>query len=131
MVDIVPVGIGNIFNLGFGDLLPDGTVDDMANSNNGDIVAVLATVIDILKNFTIEFPEAEIYFSGSTEERTRLYARILRTYFELFRKEFIISAIIYSNGGNRQVAFGPKVGGEYLGFLVKRSKFGYGSEGEK
>ena len=32
VVDFVPLGIGNIMNLGFGDMLPDGTIDDKANS---------------------------------------------------------------------------------------------------
>jgi hypothetical protein len=35
VVDFVPLGIGNILNMGFGDLLPDGSLDDKANSNNG------------------------------------------------------------------------------------------------
>ena len=30
--------MSNVFNLAFGDLLPDDSIDDMANSNNGDIV---------------------------------------------------------------------------------------------
>lgn len=49
IVDFVPLRQGNIINLGFGDLSPDGSIDDKANSNNGDIIKVLATVIDILK----------------------------------------------------------------------------------
>jgi hypothetical protein len=48
VVDFVPLGLKNIVNLGFGDLLPDGSVDDTVNSNNGDMAKVLATVIDIL-----------------------------------------------------------------------------------
>jgi len=79
VVDFVPLGPGNIMNLAFGDLLPDGTIDDQVNSNNGDIIKVLATVIDILRHFTIQYPKAEIYFEGSTEERTKLYGRIIRT----------------------------------------------------
>ena len=119
-VDFVPLGIRNIFNLGFGDLLPDGSIDDTANSNNGDIVMILATVIGILKDFTVEFPQSEIYFSGSTIERTRLYARILRTYYASFSKEFKITAIIDSDNDNQQVPFDPDSRIEYLGFLIKR-----------
>jgi hypothetical protein len=40
VVDFIPLGVRNIMNLGFGDLLPDGTIDDKANSNNGDITKV-------------------------------------------------------------------------------------------
>ncbi len=120
VVDFVPLGIRNIFNLGFGDLLPDGSIDDTANSNNGDIIMVLATVIGILKDFTAEFPQVEIYFSGSTPERTRLYTRILKTYYISFSKEFKITAIIDSDNDNQQVAFDPDLRVEYLGFLIKR-----------
>jgi hypothetical protein len=92
-----------------------------ANSNNGDIGMVLATVIGILKDFTAEFPQAEIYFSGSTPERTRLYARILKTYFAFFSKEYKITAIVGSDNDNQQVLFDPDSRIEYLGFLVKRN----------
>ena len=119
-VDFIPLGIRNIFNLGFGDLLPDGSIDDTANSNNGDIVMVLATVIGILKDFTAEFPQAEIYFSGSTIERTKLYTRILKTYYASFSKEFKITAIIASGNDNQQVLFNPDSRIEYFGFLIKR-----------
>jgi hypothetical protein len=51
VVEFSDVGIKNTFNLGFGDLLPDGTIDDLANSNNGDIVKILASVISIVKDF--------------------------------------------------------------------------------
>src|ERR1700748_3619573 len=80
-VDFVPTGIRNIVNMGFGDRLPDGSIDDTANSNNGDIVKVLATVIAILKDFTTQYPEVIIFFAGSSIQRTSVYARILRTYY--------------------------------------------------
>ncbi len=60
------------------DLLASGKIDDKANSNNGDIIKVLSTVILIIKDFTEENPEAKIAFSGSTKERTALYQRILK-----------------------------------------------------
>jgi len=56
VVDFIPLGIGNIVNIGFGDLLPDGSMDDKVNSNNGDIIKVLATVVDILRHFTTQNP---------------------------------------------------------------------------
>ena len=42
-VAFTPIGTGNLVNMGFGDLLPGGRVDDKANSNNGDMVRVLST----------------------------------------------------------------------------------------
>jgi hypothetical protein len=38
IVDFIPIDKRNIVSLGFEDLLPDGSVDDKANSNNGDII---------------------------------------------------------------------------------------------
>jgi len=57
-------------------LTPDGSIDDTVKSNNGDILKVLATVVQIARIFISQFPNAEIFFIGSTDERTRLYARI-------------------------------------------------------
>lgn len=51
IVEFSPTSVPGSFNLGFGDLLQGGSVDDSVNSNNGDIIKVLATVINILKEF--------------------------------------------------------------------------------
>jgi hypothetical protein len=120
VVDFVPIGIKNVMNLGFGDLLPDGSVDDTANSNNGDLVKVLATVIGILRDYTAEYPQVEIFFAGSTTERTKLYTRILKTYYPAFSKEFAISAIAGSENKNKRVHFDPTANVDYLAFLIKR-----------
>ncbi len=77
IVDFVPLKAKNVMNLGFGDLLPDGCIDDRIASNNGDIGKVLATVVTILKHFTALHPHLTIGFAGSTAERTKLYARYL------------------------------------------------------
>jgi len=120
VVDFVPLKAKNYMNLGFGDLLPDGTVDTTANSNNGDILKALATVVDILKHFTDIYPNAIVFFTGSTKERTKLYARILRTYYTYFSEEFIIYAVVGTEQENNAISFDPKTDLEYLAFLVKR-----------
>ena len=91
VVDFVPLKTPNLMNLGFGDLLPDGSIDDKVNSNNGDILKVLATVVNILKHFTTRHPEIVIFFAGSTHDRTKLYARILKTYYTVFSQELIFT----------------------------------------
>jgi len=70
VADFIPLKTKNIVNLGFGDLLPDGSVDDRVSSNNGDIRKVLSTVIHILNHFTTMHPELHVFFSGSTDEWT-------------------------------------------------------------
>jgi len=71
VVEFTPTSV-DLYNLGFGDLLPDGKVNDTINSNNGDIVKVLATVVQIIKDFTKEYPHVKVVFTGSTNERTML-----------------------------------------------------------
>ena len=113
-------GVRNIVNMGFGDVLPDGSIDDKANSNNGDIVRVLATIIQILIDFTMKFPDAEIFFAGSTLERTRLYTRILKTYYTLFSKDFIINGIIKEGDRLSELPFEPKADVKFVGFLIRK-----------
>jgi hypothetical protein len=113
--------IPNLFNVGFGDLREDGTIDDRIRSNNGDIIKILSTIIDILKTFLYEHPKAKVSFAGSTPNRTVLYERILRTYYDKFSKEFIISALILENDFYKEVLFNPlsPALSPYLSFYVK------------
>jgi hypothetical protein len=120
VVEFIPFGLGNIMNLGFGDLSPDERIDDQANSNNGDIIRVMATVIDIVKHFTSKYPRTIIYFRGRTEKRTRLYGRILRSYYQQFSVEFTILANIGTKTDYRIVPFDPRDTHEYLAFFIKR-----------
>jgi hypothetical protein len=120
IVEFVPIDKGNIVNLGFGDLLPDGSIDDQANSNNGDIVKVLATVVVILKDFTSLYPHSQVFFVGSTDERTKLYNRILKVYHSEFSKEFAIVGASLIQGRLHYVPYEPDSDKEYLAFLIKR-----------
>jgi hypothetical protein len=111
---------GNIVNLAFGDLLPDDSIDDMVSSNNGDIIKVFATIIDIVRDFTNQDPTVQVYFEGSTPERTKLYGRILRTYYSTFIKEFAIAGVLKINGVVYIRPIDIKIETEYLGFYIKR-----------
>jgi hypothetical protein len=119
VVEFIALG-ENLVNLAFGDLLPNGSIDYRANSNNGDIVKVLATVVDILKSFISLNPNVKIYFRGSTPERTKLYARILRTYYSVFSKDFIITGISWANDQFEAAPFDPNTDWEYHSFLIER-----------
>ena len=120
VVDFTPLKAKNTMNLSFGDLMADGSINYKANSNNGDILRVLATVVDILRHFTSRYPEVVIFFTGSTTERTRLYARILKTYYALFSKDFIVYGIMGTENDNKIIPFDPQSGMEYFAFLIKR-----------
>jgi len=119
-VEFVSVGMKNLVNLGFGDLRPDGSLDDTVHSNNGDIVKVLATVIAILKEYTAQNPQTEVFFTGSTIERTRLYTRILTVYYPVFSTDFRIVGITRTEGKTSRTSFNPTSNLEYLAFLIKR-----------
>jgi hypothetical protein len=120
IVDFVPIGKGNIVNLGFGDVLPDGSLDDTANSNNGDIIKVLATVVDILRDFTGLYPRSDVFFTGSTKERTKLYNWIIKMYYPIFRREFIVAGALMIQGRFHYSPYDPEFDQEYLGFLIRR-----------
>ena len=120
IVEFTPLAVKNIYNLGFGDLLPNGKIDDKANTNNGDIIKVLSTVIHIIKDFTQDKPEAQIAFKGSTKERTALYQRIIKTYWEPFSKEFYITALMGPVGSPVETVFNPEYKQVYLAFFVRR-----------
>ena len=120
VVDFSPTGIDNVYNLGFGDLLPDGSFDANVKSNNGDILKVLSTVVQITRDFTAQLPGIEIFFIGSTAERTKLYARILKMYYSEFCKEFKIRGLIASNDSYKEVPFEPQTAFEYFAFLIKK-----------
>ena len=120
IVEFTPLAFKNLYNLGFGDLLADGKIDDKVNSNNGDIAKVLSTVIHIVKDFTETNPEAKIAFKGSTTERTAFYQRIIKTYLNSFKKEFLISALEGPVSKPKEAVFDPEYKEAYLAFFVKR-----------
>jgi hypothetical protein len=109
------------YNIGFGDQLSDGTLDDTVESNNGDIVKVLATVIKIITSFLGEFPYATIFFVGSSDERTKLYKRVLRNYYHVFSSEYLITALVLSEGILEEVTFEPLAATDYQAFFVKKN----------
>jgi hypothetical protein len=120
VVEFTPTGIRNIMNLGFGDLLPDGSIDDTVHSNNGDIIKVLSTVVSIVADYTSHFPSIEILFMGSTDGRTRLYARILRTYYGTFNKQFIIQGIVRDGDTYEEKPFTPDITEIPTAFLIRK-----------
>jgi hypothetical protein len=110
----------NIVNMGFGDVLPDGLIDDKANSNNGDIVKVLGTIVQIMIDFTNKFSDSEIFFAGNTPERSKLYFRIIHTHYHKLSKLFIITILEPTGTGFIERPFEPELPVTFIGFLVKR-----------
>lgn len=110
----------NVYNIGFGDLRHDGSIDDKVVSNNGDIAKVIVTITKIIQEFTTEHPNINVMFLGSDTIRTTFYQRILNTYYELFSKEFVITAIIKSGSGYDEVQFEPGFSIRYFAFFIRK-----------
>src|SRR5579885_1282710 len=66
-----------IYNLAFGNLSDDGSIDDHVRNDNKDRNKILATVAATVYEFSSRYPEKLILFTGSTSERTRLYRMAL------------------------------------------------------
>jgi hypothetical protein len=109
----------NLYNLGFGDKLSDGTLDDNSISNNGDMEMVLATVAATVYEYTSKYPERSVIFAGSSESRTRLYRMAVFKNFEELSMDFVIFGVIkLANGNLAKVSFIPDI--NYVAFIVSR-----------
>lgn len=51
VVEFSSTEISDVYNMAFGDRLPNDEIDDTVKSNNGDIIKVLATVIGYFTGF--------------------------------------------------------------------------------
>ena len=120
VVGFTTTGQPDIYNLWFGDLLPDDTIDDMVISNNGDMVKVLATVIQITREFMAEQSHMTVVFKGNTVQRMALYQRILKIYYAEFASQFFISAFILDEGRYREILLDGDINSEYWAFFVQR-----------
>ena len=77
----------------------------------------------IVKHFTALHPQTIIYFTGSTDERTRLYTRVLAMYHDAFIKEFEIFGITGVEINSQRFLFDPCAQINYLAFLIKRINY--------
>ena len=120
IVQIEPLAGENLYNIGFGDLTSEGHVDDKVESNNEDIVKVLATVIHIIQDFLAEKPEAKLFFTGSTTQRTEVYRLILVRYYPELSKTYSITALKKESREVIEVEFKATDKGPFLGFLIEK-----------
>jgi len=109
-----------IYNLAFGNVQPDGSIDDIIKNNNKDRNKVLATVAATIYEFTTKHPDKFIFFKGSTPERTRLYRMAITNNIKELAIDFDIYGVELYKEGYTVVDF--KIGVLYFGFMVKRKK---------
>lgn len=109
---------GDIYNLAFGNLNEDNSVDDETTNDNKDRNKILATIAAIVYEFTAYYPDKMIFFCGTTPERTRLYRMALTINLEELKKDFKIYGVL--KGIDSFVKVGFRKGIDYFGFIVKR-----------
>lgn len=91
IVEYTPTTIENVYNLAFGDYDDTiGGINDKIITNNGDSQKILATVASTVYAFTGKYSEAEIYATGSTAARTRLYRMGLTHNLIEISKDFFV-----------------------------------------
>lgn len=84
----------NLYELIFGDLQDDGTIDVQTVSNNQDIVLILNTVIKTLYHFFELYPSKTVIFTGSSASRNRLYRAVIS---KLINEKFDIFGITFDD----------------------------------
>jgi len=119
-VEISPLELPGYYNFGFGDANKDGSIDDEAETNNGDLLKVFSTIIKIMTDFLRTHPSSTLYFSGSTQQRTDVYNIILRRNYAEFSNLFDITAITKINNRNAEIEYDPHSTGKYLAFLIRK-----------
>jgi hypothetical protein len=86
----------NIYNLAFGDLEVDGSINDLNTTDNQDMPKILATIARIIKIYLDKYPERQVFFTGSTISRTRLYRMAISNNLEELQQIYIINAVLSS-----------------------------------
>jgi hypothetical protein len=106
----------NIYNLALVDVLEDGTLSDITESRNKDMITILATVIKIIEDFLDKHPEKFLIFQGSDERRQRLYRLVISRELNNLQKHFSIFGGIE---GNKAEPFRPNKAYDY--FLILKN----------
>ena len=85
------------FELIFGDLRSDGTIDVKTQSKNRDMTQILGTVMQTVYYFFELYPSKNVTFMGSTDSRNRLY-RVLISKFLLEQDDhFQVFGLTFDN----------------------------------
>lgn len=115
-IEFMPTEHLNAYSLAFGDINEKGEINDYSISNNGDRNKILATIYHTIEIHLNRYPNRIIYFTGSTEERTRLYRMVINNNIQ----EFELKYDILVEQEHSFVPFKPNI--EAIGFLIKKKK---------
>jgi hypothetical protein len=105
----------NLYQLIFGDLLPNGEIDVFSNSNNQDMRLVLTTVVGTLAEFFEKYPRKTVAFTGSTNSRTRLYRAAITKFIQTTELYYQVLGILEDDSIEN---FNPNH--QYYAYLIKQ-----------
>lgn len=120
MIQFTQLQDENIYNLAFGNLTMDGSIDDATTNDNKDRNKILATIAGAIYEFSSLYPNKFIFFTGSTPERTRLYRMALTINIEELSRDFHIYGLLRGIETYERVIFNK--GADYFGFMIQRKK---------
>ena len=123
IVQFKPTDDPEIYNLAFGNVLSDGKMDDHTRNGNKDRNKIMATVADMVYEFTAKYPDKYVFFKGSTPGRTRLYRMALSLNFSLLSIDLEIYGVVPEEDSYGMEPF--RKNEEYYGFVVKRKRVNF------
>jgi len=108
------------FNLAMADII-DGKKDFENRTNNRDLEIVFGSIADIVLDFNGRYPKAEIYITGNTKSKTRMYQIQIAKHLTEIEEHYDVYGHIQKNGDFTRF----KKGVNYLGILIspKNGKF--------
>lgn len=120
LIQFTPTHNDQIVHLVLGNVMPDGSLDDLAVDNNKDRNKILATVVSAIDEFTKHYPKKWIFISGSTTQRTRLYRMAITINLDELSFSYEVLGILKDLDSFVYVPFEKEI--DYFGFLIRRKK---------
>ncbi|WP_428655441.1 DUF6934 family protein [Runella sp.] len=103
----------NLYSLSLFEVLEGGQLDIYTESRNKDMIKILSTVLHTIFDFFAAYPNSKIIFTGSTQERTRLYRIVIG---KLLRETTLKFAVM---GLSEERGLEPfDTNGNYSGYIV-------------
>ena len=110
---------GEVYNLVFGNLNDDGSIDCKIINDNKDRNKILATIFYIVYEFINKKPDKRIFFYGRPD-RIRLYRMAISVNLEELKKYFEIFGVL--KGEEPLIAIPFTKGIDYFGFLISKKQ---------
>ncbi|NIJ51894.1 DUF6934 family protein [Dyadobacter arcticus] len=106
--------VAGIYNLALLDVLSDGSLCDISETNNNDLRIVIATVIKIMGDFLTKNSNSYVIFRGSDSRRQRLYSIVIGRELVEFSKVYEVYGV--KDG----VRYPFSVNNSYEFYLIKK-----------